>query len=118
MKPLHPIEEKNLQNIRSLRKRPHIIHGNVEQMKTQKNYYENIFQKDMTSRMYLKNTSSKSLTSITRDLENVLDIKHHMKSTMQLCYNLLDNSGPIKKSPFIGPYFQMVGTVGLEPTRD
>ena len=51
-------------------------------MKTRMDYCENIFQKGVTSLMYLKNTSRKCMTSLIRDLENVLDIKHHMKSTI------------------------------------
>ena len=43
-------------------------------MKTRMDYCENIFQKGVTSLMYLKNTSRKCMTSLIRDLENVLDI--------------------------------------------
>lgn len=47
-------------------------------MKTRMDYCENISQKGVTSLMYLKNTSRKCMTSLIRDLENVLDIKHRV----------------------------------------
>ena len=61
----------------------------MEQTKPRMNYYENFSQNDATSLMFLKNTSSKSLISLTKDLENILVIKHRKKSTLQLCCNWL-----------------------------